>query len=111
MSNLDTDTANIVRRLAEIQAAINEMTAEAESLKAELRTLPTGDHDVDGRPALRIIPTRRFDTDAAALTLPEDVRPECLAITYDATKVKKHLSEIQIQSFMVEVGKPKVVMI
>jgi hypothetical protein len=108
--DLDTDTTRLVQRLADIQARIADLNADAEAIKAELRNLPVGDHMIDGRPALRLIPNRRFNVNAGAELLPAEVRTECLAVTYDPAKVKKHLSEIQIDQCMVEAGKPKVVL-
>lgn len=52
MTDLDTDTARVVIRLAEITAEIADLTSHAEALKAELRSLPAGDHNVNGKPTL-----------------------------------------------------------
>lgn len=108
MTQLDTDTARIVSRLVDLQAQIAELTTEAEGLKSELRALPAGDHDIDGRPALRIIPTRRFDVAGAASMLDPELRQQCLSFAYDAALVKRHLTPDQVEAHMVEAGKPKV---
>jgi hypothetical protein len=110
MTQLDTDTARIVSALAEINARIADLNEQAEGLKAELRGLGQGEYDIDGRVALRIIPSRRFDATAGAGLLDEETRKMCLAVSYDATKVKQHLTEIQIDACMNEFGKPKVVL-
>src|SRR4051794_165383 len=104
MTDLDTDTARIVIRLAEITAEIADLTSHAEALKAELRSLPAGDHNVNGKPALRIIPNRRFDVAGAASMLDPGVRETCLSVAYDAAKVKEHLTPAQLEAHMVESG-------
>lgn len=109
MTQLDTDTARIVSRLAELQAHVAELNSEAEALKAELRNLPEGEHSIDGRPALKIIPTRRFDVAAAALLLDDAVRQECLSVSYDPSKVRQHITPEQADACMVISGKAKVV--
>lgn len=112
MTQLDTDTARIVTRLVDLQAQIADLTSEAEGLKSELRnTLNPGDHNINGAPALRIIPNRRFNVDFAAGLLGTEQRKECLVVTYDATKVKRHLTPVEVEECMVEAGKPKVVLI
>lgn len=111
MTQLDTDLTRIVTALAETQATIADLTAHAEELKTELRQLPIGDHDVNGRPAVRIIANRRFDAAGAASMLDPDIRQTCLTVTFDAAKVKSHLSPVQVDAHMVEVGKNKVVLL
>lgn len=110
-ADLDADRTRIVTRLAEVQEKIAAYTADAEALKAELRQLPAGDYAVDGRPAVRIIPTRRFDATAAAGLLSTEQRESALVVTYDAAKVKQHLTPTEVEEFMVEAGKPKVVLL
>lgn len=97
-----------VRDLADLQAEIAKLTAEAENIKAELRTLTPGDYAIGGRTALRITPTRRFDATAAAGLLSVEQRKEALVVSYDAAKVKQHLTPVEVEEFMVESGKPKV---
>lgn len=108
MSELDTDTARIVARLAELQATISDLSAEAEALKAELRSLPAGDHDIDGRPALRIVPTRRFDAEKALELVPDPLRGECHVTVVDPKKVREYLAPALVDACMVESGKPRV---
>jgi hypothetical protein len=111
MTALDTDTARIVAKLAELNARIADLTAEAEGLKAELRSLPPGDHLIDGKPALRIVLNRRFDAEKALVLVPEPLRGDCYATTLDAAKVKSYLAPALVETAMVEVGKPKVVLL
>lgn len=108
MTTLDTDTARIVARLVDVQAQIAELSGEAEEIKAELRTLPPGDHEINGKAALRIVPTRRFDVAGAASLLEPDLRQACLSFAYDPAKIRKHLTPAQVEAHMVEAGKPKV---
>lgn len=110
MPELDTDTARIVSRLVDLQAIIAEKTAEAEALKAELRSLPPGEHDIAGKPVLRIIPNRRFDPAKALELVPESLRDQCYSNTLDSAKVKQYLAPALLDACMVEVGKPKVVL-
>lgn len=111
MTELDTDTTRILSRLADLNATIADLSSQAESLKAELRSLPAADYTVAGRPALRIIPTRRFDVNKAAGLLGEVDRQKCLTVTFDAALVKRHLTDIEVDECMVENGKPKVVLL
>lgn len=108
---LDVDRARILARLAELNAKIGDLTAEAESLKAELRGLPAGDYAVGGAPAVRILPTRRFDAAAALATFPVDQRPAFVKVDIDAAALRKKLTPEQVEGFMVESGKPKVVLL
>lgn len=103
------DMARIVARLAELNARIAELGGEAEGLKAELRALPAGEYAA-GSSTFKIIPTRRFDPVAAMAAIPEAVRAECLTWQVDPAKVKAHLTPAQLETFMVESGKPKVVL-
>lgn len=109
--DLDTDRARILSRLVDINARVADLNSEAESLKAELRGLQPGDYLLNGQPALRIIPTRRFDAAGAAARLTDEQRNAALVVTYDAAKVKQHLTAVEIDTFMVESGKPKVVVL
>lgn len=111
MTDLDLDTTRIVAKLAELNARISDLTAEAESLKAELRSLPPGDHIIDGRPALRIIPTRRFDPVKGLALLPPALHADCYTTALDAAKVKQFLAPALLETAMVEAGKNKVVVL
>lgn len=110
-TNLDTDTARIVSRLVDLNARIADLTAEAEGLKAELRSLPEGDHVIDGRPALRIIPNRRFDATKGLELVPEPLRAQCYSTSVDPAKVKEFLAPALLEQAMVVAGKPKVVIL
>lgn len=106
--NVGQDTLRIIERLVDLNAKIADLTAEAESLKAELRVLPAGEYDAGGH-SFKIIPTRRFDADAAMLLLPAEARPECLTVVADPVKIKRRLTPDQLETCMVEHGRPKVV--
>jgi hypothetical protein len=110
-TDLDVDTARIVAKLADLNAHIADLTSEAESLKAELRNLPAGDHLINGRPALRIVPTRRFDAEKGLALLPVALRGDCYSTVLDAAKVKQFLAPALLETVMVEAGKPKVVVL
>lgn len=109
--DLDADTAVMLRKLVDLQARAADLDSQIESIKAELRALPPGDFALDGRPALRIIPTRRFDVDKAAGLLNAEQRQAALVVSFNATEVKRHLTAVEIDECMVEVGKPKVVVL
>lgn len=110
-TDLDTDTTRIVAKLAELNARISDLTSKAESLKAELRSLPPGDHLIDGRPALRIVPTRKFDAEKGLALLPDALRGDCYTTALDPAKVKQFLAPALLESVMVEAGKAKVVLL
>lgn len=102
---------DLIVRLADLQARIQEMTAEAEGLKAELRGYPPGDYDAGRGAKFRIMPTRRFDPEAALLLVPGELRAGCWVQTIDAAKVRSYLAPAYIESCMVESGKPKVMLL
>lgn len=108
MTQLDTDTARIVAKLAETNARIADLNSQAEALKAELRQLPPADYDIDGRPALRITPTRRFDPSKGLELVPEPLRDQCYSTVVDAAKVRTYLAPALVEMAMVDSGKPKV---
>lgn len=110
-TELDMDRARILSRLVDLNATIADLTSEAEVLKAELRDLPPGDYAVNGTPALRIISTRRFDAAAAAGLLSVEQRNAALIVSYDAAKIRAHLTPVEVDEFMVESGKAKVVVL
>lgn len=108
VTDLDVDRTRIVTRLVDLQATAAELGAEIEALKAELRDLPAGDFAINGRPVLRITPTRRFDVNAGAALLSAEQRADAAVVTYEAQKIKRHLTEVEIDECMVVAGKPKV---
>lgn len=110
MTQLDTDTARLVAHLADLQARVNDLNTEAESVKAELRRLNPGDYSLNGKTVLRIIPTRRFDPTKALELVPEPLRPECYTTAPDATKIRQYLAPALQEQCMVVAGKPKVVL-
>lgn len=87
-AELDAERGRILSRLVDLNVRIAELNGEAESLKAELRALPAGDYLYNGRPALRIVPTRRFDATAAINLVPAERRQECLKVEPDAAKIR-----------------------
>lgn len=107
-TQLDTDTARLVASLADLNAQIADLTERAEVLKAELRALPPADYTIDGRPALRITPTRRFDPEKGLQLVPEDLRESCYSKVVDAKKVREYLAPALADACMVDAGKPKV---
>lgn len=109
--DLDADSAALVGRLAEINERIANLTSQAESIKAELRSLTPGDYASGGNTVLRIVPTRRFDADKALELVPEPLRPECYTTAVDAKKVRSYLAPALLDACMVESGKPKVVLL
>lgn len=106
---IDDALGVVLARLAEVNAKIAELTAEAEVLKDDLRKLAPGDWtDATGRPVLRLTPTRKFDPARGMELIPDEVRSSCLTVTVDPSKVKQHLTPTQLDECMVEAGKPKV---
>lgn len=107
-TELDADRARIVAALADLNDKIATLNADAEALKAELRNLPAGDYLLDGRPALRIVTSRRFDADKALELVPEPLRPECYTTAVDPKKVREYLAPALVDACMVTSGKPRV---
>lgn len=107
-AELDVDTANLVARLADLNAKIADLNTEAEAIKAELRSLTPGDYTHGGRPALRVVATRRFDPVKGFELVPEALRPNCYTQEIDAKKVKEYLAPALLEACMVESGKPRV---
>jgi hypothetical protein len=98
-----------VRRLAELNSQKAELDVEIEGLKADLRnTLEPGAYEIDGQPAVKVTPSRRFDFQAAYAGLRKADQQECLTVVIDSDKVKQHLTPVELEAFMVEHGNPKV---
>lgn len=110
-TELDGDTAALVGRLAELNDKIADLNGQAEAVKAELRNLAAGDYGIGGAPALRIVPTRRFDPAKALELVPEPLRAECYSTAVDPAKVKQYLAPALVDLCMVAAGKPKVVLL
>lgn len=108
---LDEDRRRLLAKLADLNATITELESHAESIKAELRSLPAGDYTSNGDRVLRIIPTRRFDVAKAAGLLDQAAREAALTVTWDAAVVKKHLTPVEVEECTVVAGKPKVVLL
>lgn len=109
MSAADLDRDRIHARLLVINAQVADLNAEAEGLKADLRTLGPGTFAANGS-TFTITPPRAFDVQAAIALVPAEKRPLCLAEpTLDPAKVKRHLTPDQLEACMkVTNGKAKV---
>jgi hypothetical protein len=109
---IDDDTFRLVRDLADLNAHIAKLTADAEAIKTELRArCEAGDYVEDGgRTVLKIVPTRKFDVARALELVPEPLREACYTTAPDPAKVKEYLAPALVESCMVVNGKPKVVL-
>lgn len=103
----DVDTTRVAQRLAELLAQIATLSAEAESLKAELRALPVGTYDA-GPVAFKVAPSRRFDPEEALTMLPEELRAMCWKMSIDAVRVREYLAPALAEQCMHEHGAPRV---
>lgn len=109
VQQIDATVADLVNRLAKLQAEIAEATAEAEGIKDRIRDILTaGDYAIGDRPVLRVTPTRKFDEVAGLQLVPLEDREACLAVKVDAAKVKQHLNPVQVEACMVDNGKAKI---
>ena len=108
----DTDTAQLIERLHAVSADIAELQGVADTLKGELRDrLTVGTYSMNGSDVLAIRPNRRLDLERAVALIPEQLREACRADTYDAKKVRQYLAPALLESVMVEVGEPRVVLL
>lgn len=109
---LDQTTAGTVRRLHVLAAQIAELTIEADGLKAQLRQqLSAGTYDLDGVPAVRISPQRRFDPALAEQVLPGNLLELCIVRRVDGATAKRVLPPAAYQSCQSESGEPRVVLL
>jgi hypothetical protein len=101
-----------VRELVALEAQRAEIVAEADEIKARIRShLEVGAQvEVDGRQVLSIQPNRRLDVDAAVALLPAEVLPLVQTLTVDPKKVRQYLAPALVERCMVEAGQPKVVL-
>lgn len=92
MSELTRQYAETVAQLAAITEQIKELTEEADKLKGFLRgDLEPGAYTVDGRPALSITPTRRFDPTLAVTVVPNELLRLITVETIDGKRAKQIL--------------------
>lgn len=91
-----TDQATItdVERLADLNATIRELTAEADSIKARLRATfaeKLGSHDV-GAYRINVAASRRWNEAQALAVLPPEIVAACQVATLSSAEVKKLVS-------------------
>lgn len=102
-----TDYNSIVKeyvRLAEQREHINQ---QMDAIKAELRGLGTGSHEIAGV-KVSISPNRRIDPKLVEQEFPVAKHPELYKATPDTAALRKHLAPIRVEQLMTEIGEPKV---
>ncbi|MCW2767622.1 MAG: hypothetical protein JWO11_3581 [Nocardioides sp.] len=90
--DLSPAAAATVNKLVAINAQIKDLTEEAEALKAQLRkALDVGEYTVNGKPALSVSETRKFDVTVAALVIPPGMLPGVQINTISRTMAQEML--------------------
>lgn len=108
-TELDPSQAQLVARLAQIQAAKAELEVEEAELKAKLaQQLPYGAYNIDGKPALSVSVGRRFDPALAAQILPPELAALCQATVIDSRRAKEVLPPALYSQCQKENGNPTV---
>lgn len=103
---MDTELAPDVAATTE---QITQLTADAETYKAQLRdALPAGAYTVGGQKAISVTPTRRFNPDHAAKVLPPHLLEAIERRMVDAKLAKETLPPALYEACSVETGKPTV---
>lgn len=111
-ATLADSVAGTVRRLHVIAAQIAELGMEADALKAMLRAnLDAGTYSIDGVPAVRISPQRRFDPALAEQTLPGALLDLCIVRRVDGAQAKRVLPPEVYASCLAESGEPRVTLL
>lgn len=108
-TELDTDTADLVRRLAELNTHITDLTEQTEQIKEKLRAnLNIGTYTINNQPAISIKPTRRFSPTRALTVLPVELLLLCQISVIDAKKAREVLPPALYASCQEDTGKPQV---
>lgn len=108
-AELDPATAATLAKLTATLEQIAQLTVDAETYKAQLRTkLAPGAYTIGGRPALSITQTRKFNADRAAEMLPPDMLAAVSRPMVDTKLAKEMLPPALYQLCSVESGKPTV---
>lgn len=109
MNELTTAQADLVDRLTDLNQQISELTQQADEIKAKLRAdLADGQHTIDGRHAVTISITRRFDSTTATQVLPAELLTLCQTTTVDAKRAKEVLPPALYEQCQREIGKATV---
>ena len=98
----------LAEQLAALSAQVDTINDRLEQIKAELRNLGEGTHEVAGR-AVAIIPQRRFNADRASLILPPDTLAQITAPAVSSSLAKRVLAPALYEACMVASGTPRVV--
>lgn len=103
MTDYDTLVKQYVQ-LADQKITIDE---QLDGIKAELRKLDVGSHDIAGC-KVTISPNRRIDPALVAQQYPVQKHPELWKASPDTTAIRKHLAPIRVEQLMTKSGEPKV---
>ena len=103
--------AELARIYTATNTQIKELTATLEAVKTELRDgLEHGDTYTAGDHSIQVTPNRAFDKDSFAARYPVS---EATAHLYKAEPnleaIREHLAPIDVEEFMTEAGKARVV--
>jgi hypothetical protein len=102
-----TDYETLVKEYVQLQDQRNNIDEQLDGIKAELRKLEPGAHEIAGC-KVSIVPNRRIDPKLVATKYPIAAHPLLYKAAPDIAALRKHLSPIAVDELMVEVGQPKV---
>jgi hypothetical protein len=104
---MSTDYETLVKEYVALQDQRNSIDERLDTLKAELRKLEPGTHEIAGI-KVSIVPNRRIDPKLVAAKYPIAAHPLLYKAAPDVAALRKHLSPIAVDDLMTEVGLPKV---
>jgi hypothetical protein len=102
-----TDYETLVKEYVQLQDQRNSIDERLDGIKAELRKLEPGTHEIAGI-KVNIIPNRRIDPKLVAAKYPIVAHPMLYKAAPDIAALRRHLSPIAVDELMTEVGQPKV---
>lgn len=108
-TELDAGTADLVRRLTELNTQITDLTEQTEQIKEKLRAnLNVGTYTINNQPVISIKPTRRFSPTRALTVLPTELLNLCQINIVDAKRAREVLPPALYASCQEDTGKPQV---
>lgn len=104
---MSTEHEALVKEYLQLQEQAEHIDQRKDAIKAELRTLGEGSHDLAGV-KVSIAPNRRIDAALVAEQYPVEQHPELWKAAPDTTAIRKNLAPIRVEQLMSESGEPKV---
>lgn len=102
-----TDHEALVKEYVRLQEQAEHIDQQKDAIKAELRTLGEGSHDIAGV-KVSVTPNRRIDAKLVEQQYPIAQHNELYTAKPDPAKIRQHLAPIRVEQLMTESGESKV---